>query len=66
MNAPEEEQPLPVETTPDASLHTGSEHPIDPVDLAMAEGRDPTPANIERARKELEERGQAAIDEVTP
>lgn len=45
---------------------TGAEQPWDPEDLAMAEGRDPTPENIERARRELERDGQAAIERTVP
>jgi hypothetical protein len=45
---------------------TGSDQPWDPEDLAVAEGRDPTPENVERARKELEEDGPAAIERTVP
>ena len=45
---------------------TGAEQPWDPEDLAVAEGRDPTPENIERARKELERDGPAAIERTVP
>ena len=45
---------------------TGADQPWDPEDLAVAEGRDPTPENIERARKELEEDGPAAIERTVP
>ncbi len=45
---------------------TGSEQPWDPEDLAVAEGRDPTPANVERARRELERDGAAAIERIVP
>jgi hypothetical protein len=47
-------------------LRTGSETPVDPDDLAMAEGLDPTPENIERMRRRLEEKGSRAVDEATP
>jgi hypothetical protein len=47
-------------------LRTGAEQEWEPVDLAVAEGRDPTPANIERARKELERDGAAAIERTVP
>jgi hypothetical protein len=47
-------------------LRTGSETPVDPEDLAMAEGLDPTPENIERMRRRLEEEGSRAVDEATP
>jgi hypothetical protein len=47
-------------------VRTGAEQPWDPEDLAVAEGRDPTPRNIERARRELEQWGQAAIEKTVP
>jgi hypothetical protein len=47
-------------------LRTGAETPVDPEDLAMAEGLDPTPENVERMRRRLEERGSRAVDEATP
>jgi hypothetical protein len=45
---------------------TGAEQPWDPEDLAVAEGRDPTPENIERAREELDRDGPAAIERTVP
>lgn len=45
---------------------TGAEQPWDPEDLAVAKGRDPTPANIERARRELAKDGAAAIERTVP
>ncbi|GAA2613118.1 hypothetical protein [Paractinoplanes durhamensis] len=45
---------------------TGADQPWDPEDLAVAEGRDPTPENVARARKELEEDGPAAIERTVP
>ena len=47
-------------------VRTGAEQPWDPEDLAVAEGRDPTPRNIERARRELEQWGPAAIEKTVP
>jgi hypothetical protein len=47
-------------------IRTGAEQPWDPEDLAVAEGRDPTPENVERARKELEADGPAAIERTVP
>ena len=47
-------------------IRTGAEQEWDPVDLAQAEGRDPTPENIERARRELERDGAAAIERTVP
>ena len=47
-------------------IRTGSKQPWDPEDLAVAEGHDPTPKNVERARRELEELGPAAIEKTVP
>jgi hypothetical protein len=47
-------------------LRTGADQPWDPEDLALAEGRDPTPENIERARRVLERDGAAAIERTVP
>jgi len=57
----------PVPSTGRSSIfRTGAEQPWDPEDLAVAEGRDPTPKNVERARRELEELGPAAIERLVP
>jgi hypothetical protein len=47
-------------------VRTGADQPWDPEDLAVAEGRDATPENVERARRELEEEGPAAIERTVP
>ncbi|WP_250001962.1 hypothetical protein [Actinoplanes sp. M2I2] len=47
-------------------VRTGADQPWDPEDLAVAEGRDPTPENVERARVELERDGAAAIERTVP
>jgi len=47
-------------------VRTGAEQEWEPVDLAIAKGWDPTPENIERARKELERDGAAAIERTVP
>jgi hypothetical protein len=52
--------------TADSELHTGSEGPVDPVDLVMASGREPTPELIEKARRALEEHGPAAVERYLP
>ncbi|MEU3460102.1 hypothetical protein ABZ721_09095 [Streptomyces sp. NPDC006733] len=52
--------------TADSVLHTGSESMVDPEDLVMLSGREPTPARIERARKDLEEHGAAAVERYLP
>ncbi|MFK3983728.1 hypothetical protein ACI2K4_25515 [Micromonospora sp. NPDC050397] len=45
---------------------TGSEQPWDPEDLVAAWGADPTPENLERARRMLAEQGPAAIEKTVP
>jgi hypothetical protein len=45
---------------------TGADQPWEPEDLAMAEGRDPNPANVDRARRELADQGAAAIERTVP
>ncbi|MEU2155229.1 hypothetical protein ABZ532_09420 [Streptomyces sp. NPDC019396] len=47
-------------------IWTGSERPFDPEDLVMASGRECTPANVERARKEIAEKGAAALERYLP
>jgi hypothetical protein len=49
-----------------ARVRTGADQPWDPTDLAVAEGRDPTPRNVERARQELTRDGSAAIERTVP
>lgn len=50
----------------DADARTGADQSWDAEDLAVAEGRDPTPENVERARRELAEDGPAAIERTVP
>jgi hypothetical protein len=45
---------------------TGAEQPWDPADLAVANGEDPTPENIEKYRRILERDGAAAIEKTVP
>jgi hypothetical protein len=52
--------------TADSALHTGSEGVVDPEDLVLLSGREPTPALIEKARRELEEHGPAAVERYLP
>jgi hypothetical protein len=47
-------------------VRTGADQPWDPEDLAVAQGWDPTPANIERARRQLEKEGPSAIERNVP
>jgi Family of unknown function (DUF6158) len=50
----------------DRAARTGAEQEWEPADLAVAEGRDPTPGNVERARRELAEQGPAAVERTVP
>jgi len=63
-SGPDEDSP--VFREPGWQPRTGAEQPWDAEDLAEAEGRDPTPENIARARRELDEDGSAAIDRTVP
>lgn len=45
---------------------TGADQPWDPEDYAVAKGWDPTPKNVERARRELDLWGPAAIEKTVP
>ncbi|BBH64569.1 hypothetical protein ACTI_12540 [Actinoplanes sp. OR16] len=47
-------------------IRTGAEQPWEPEDLAVAQGKYPTPANIARAKAELERDGAAAIEKTVP
>jgi hypothetical protein len=47
-------------------VRTGADQPWDPEDLAVAKGQDPTPDNVDRARRQLEEKGPAAIEATVP
>ncbi|MFC7545782.1 hypothetical protein [Plantactinospora sp. GCM10030261] len=49
-----------------AGYRTGAEQPWEAEDLATAEGRDPTPDNVARAQRELDQDGQAAIERTVP
>lgn len=48
------------------NVRTGSEQPWDPEDVAEALGQDPTPENIERARRIIEDEGASAIERIVP
>jgi hypothetical protein len=50
----------------DYDVRTGSDQPWDPEDLVVAEGQDPTPENIARARERLRREGPAAIERTVP
>lgn len=47
-------------------IRTGAEQQWDPEDVVAAEGKDPTPENIARARRKLEEEGPALIERIVP
>jgi hypothetical protein len=51
---------------PQMVFRTGADQPWDPEDLCVAKGQDPTPRNVERARRELAELGPAAIERIVP
>ncbi|GAA3339740.1 hypothetical protein GCM10020358_24590 [Amorphoplanes nipponensis] len=63
---PDAENPVFLSPGEQPRLRTGAEQPWEPVDLAVAKGWDPTPENIERARRELERDGAAAIERTVP
>jgi len=63
---PDSDTPEFLEPGAEPVVRTGAEQQWDPIDLAEAEGRDPTPENIERAREELERDGAAAIERTVP
>ena len=63
---PDRDNPEFLEPGEEPKWRTGAEQEWDPVDLAEAEGRDPTPENIERARQELDRDGAAAIERTVP
>jgi hypothetical protein len=48
------------------TYRTGAEQPWEPEDLAVAQGKDPTPENIARAGAELDRLGPAAIERTVP
>ncbi|MEV8516883.1 hypothetical protein [Dactylosporangium sp. NPDC051484] len=48
------------------NARTGADQEWTAEDLALAEGRDPTPANLRRAQRELDELGPAAIEKTVP
>lgn len=48
------------------NIRTGGDQPWDPEDLAAARGQDPTPEHVERARRDLDQEGGAAIEKTVP
>ncbi len=63
---PDSDSPQFLQPGEEPVVRTGADQPWDPEDLAVAEGRDPTPENVERARRELEKDGPAAIERTVP
>ncbi|MFG2877764.1 hypothetical protein ACGFYU_22665 [Streptomyces sp. NPDC048337] len=47
-------------------LHTGGDRPYDPEDLVMATGHDPTPEQVEKARKLIAKEGPQVIERYLP
>lgn len=45
---------------------TGADQPWEPEDLVIAEGKEPTPENLEEARRRLAEEGPSAIERTVP
>ncbi|HEX6498923.1 MAG TPA: hypothetical protein VF054_07800 [Micromonosporaceae bacterium] len=54
------------EPEPEVRVRTGADQPWDPEDLTVAKGQDPTPGNVERSRRELDEEGPSAIERTVP
>ncbi len=48
------------------TVRTGSDQAWDPEDVAEAMGQDPTPDNVERARRILADEGPSAIERIVP
>jgi hypothetical protein len=63
---PDEDTPQFLPPGAEPVVRTGAEQPWDPADLAVAQGKDPTPENVERARAELDRDGPAAIERTVP
>ncbi|MEU4115366.1 hypothetical protein AB0F71_12815 [Kitasatospora sp. NPDC028055] len=71
MGSPIEGSDPTSETNTDAKasprrLFTGAERPFDPEDLVMASGHDLTPARVEWARQQIEQKGAAALERYLP
>jgi hypothetical protein len=63
---PDQDNPEFLPPGSEPAVRTGADQQWDPADLAVAEGKDPTPENIEKAREELEQDGAAAIERTVP
>ncbi|MEU8512735.1 hypothetical protein ACFV4F_18645 [Kitasatospora sp. NPDC059722] len=47
-------------------LYSGGERPFDPEDLVMASGQDVTPERLAWARRQIDEKGAAALERYLP
>ncbi|WP_434741455.1 hypothetical protein [Micromonospora sp. SH-82] len=47
-------------------IRTGGEQEWEPADLVAARGQDPTAENLDRARRDLAEHGNAAVERTVP
>ncbi len=47
-------------------LRSGGDQPIDPEDLVRLSGREPTPERVEWAKRQLKEKGAAAVERYLP
>jgi len=63
---PDRDNPEFLQPGEEPHYRTGADQEWDPADVAVAEGRDPTPENVERARQELERDGAATIERIVP
>ncbi|MDG4767411.1 hypothetical protein O7632_25455 [Solwaraspora sp. WMMD406] len=56
----------PAEAGGPPQIRTGADQPWDPEDLSIAKGGDATADQVDRARRELEHDGPAAIERTVP
>ena len=63
---PDADNPEFLQPGEEPEVRTGAEQQWDPEDVVAAEGKDPTPENLERAREELDRDGPALIERIVP
>ena len=63
---PDADSPAFLQPGEEPVVRTGAEQQWDPEDVVAAEGKDPTPENLERAREELQDEGPALIERIVP
>ena len=63
---PDADSPAFLQPGEEPVVRTGAEQQWDPEDVVAAEGKDPTPENLERAREELRDEGPALIERIVP